>query len=86
MAGGKARKSGFLELRQLFGRSRRRRQCRPPKPLPLAIGLTVAFVCVSRKRKARALKTRDGCYILLDPRIARRIQTAASPCDARRRR
>ena len=43
----------------------------------------VAFVCVSRKRKARALKTRDGCYILVDPRIARRIQAAANPGGAR---
>ena len=45
----------------------------------------VAFVCVSRKRRARALKTRDGCYILVDPRIARRIQAVANPCDATRR-
>ena len=37
-----------------------------------------AFVCVSRKRRARALVTRDGCYILVDPRIARRIQAAAA--------
>ena len=44
----------------------------------------VAFVCVSRKRKARALKTRDGCYILVDPRIARRIQATANPGGARR--
>ena len=38
----------------------------------------VAFVCVSRKRKARALRTRDGCYILVDPGIVRQIQAAAS--------
>lgn len=38
----------------------------------------VAFVCVSRKRRARALVTRDGCYILVDPRIARWIQSAAT--------
>ena len=38
----------------------------------------VAFVCVSRKRRARALMTRDGCYILVDPRIARRIQAVAA--------
>lgn len=38
----------------------------------------VAFVCVSRKRRARALVTRDGCYILVDPRIARWIQAAAT--------
>ena len=38
----------------------------------------VAFACLSRKRKARALKTRDGCYILVDPHIARRIQAAAA--------
>ena len=37
-----------------------------------------AFVCVSRKRKARAFKTRDGCYILIDPRIARRIEAAVT--------
>ena len=43
----------------------------------------VAFVCLSRKRKARAFRTRDGCYILVDPRIARRIQ-AACPAEARR--
>ena len=44
----------------------------------------VAFACVSRKRKARAFKTRDGCYLLVDPRIARRIQAAAGGADARR--
>ena len=38
----------------------------------------VAFVCVSRKRRARALRTRDGCYILVDPGIARQIQAAVS--------
>lgn len=43
----------------------------------------MAFVCLSRKRNARALKTRDGCYILVDPRIARRIQAVANPCDTR---
>ena len=46
----------------------------------------VAFVCVSRKRKARAFKTRDGCYILVDPRIARRIQAAVKPFDSRQLR
>ena len=38
----------------------------------------VAFACLSRKRRARALKTRDGCYILVDPRIASRIQAIAA--------
>lgn len=38
---------------------------------------SVAFVCVSRKRKASAFKTHNGCYILVDPRIARRIRNAA---------
>ena len=42
---------------------------------------SVAFVCVSRKRKARAFKTHDGCYILVDPRIARRIRAAAASSD-----
>ena len=45
----------------------------------------VAFVCVSRKRRARALRTRDGCYILVDPRIARWIQVVANSRDATRR-
>ena len=41
----------------------------------------VAFACLSRKRRARAFKTRDGCYIFLDPAIVRRIQAviAAPP-------
>ena len=34
----------------------------------------VGFLCLSRKRKARAFITNDGCYILLDPRVARQIQ------------
>jgi len=34
----------------------------------------VAFVCVTRKRRARAMETRDGYLLLLDPRIARRIE------------
>ncbi len=38
----------------------------------------VAFACLSRKRRARALMTRDGCYILVDPHIARRIQAIAA--------
>ena len=38
----------------------------------------VAFACLSRKRRARALMTRDGCYILVDPHIARRIQAFAA--------
>lgn len=37
---------------------------------------SVAFVCVSRKQKALAFRTHDGCYILVDPRIARRIRSA----------
>ena len=45
----------------------------------------VAFVCVSRKRRARALRTRDGCYILVDPRIASRIQAAVSTSGPTRR-
>ena len=44
----------------------------------------VAFVCVSRKRTARAFRTHDGCYILVDPRVARHIQAAAATSgDAR---
>ena len=38
----------------------------------------VAFACLSRKRRARALMTRDGCYILVDPHVARRIQAIAA--------
>ncbi len=38
----------------------------------------VAFVCLSRKRKARAFKTHDGLYILIDPRIAREIEAAVA--------
>ncbi|MXY06312.1 MAG: hypothetical protein F4171_16565 [Gammaproteobacteria bacterium] len=38
----------------------------------------VAFACLSRKRRARALMTRDGCYLLVDPHIARRIQAIAA--------
>ena len=38
----------------------------------------VAFVCLSGKRKARTLKTHDGFYILVDPRIARKIEAAAT--------
>ena len=38
----------------------------------------VAFACLSRKRRARALMTRDGCYILVDPHVARRIQAFAA--------
>ena len=38
----------------------------------------VAFACLSRKRRARVLKTRDGCYILVDPQVARRIQAIAT--------
>ena len=37
-----------------------------------------AFVCLSGKRKARALKTHDGFYILVDPRIARKIEAAVT--------
>ena len=45
----------------------------------------LAFVCVSRKRAARAFRTHDGCYILVDPRVARHIQAAAATSgDARR--
>ena len=35
---------------------------------------SVAFVCLSRKRRARALTTRDGYTLMLDPGIARRIE------------
>lgn len=42
----------------------------------------VAFVCLTRKRRARAFKTRDGCYILLDPGIARQIQAAIGALPA----
>lgn len=34
---------------------------------------TVAFACLSRKRNARALESRDGYVLLLDPKVARRI-------------
>lgn len=34
---------------------------------------SVAFACLSRKHNARALKSRDGYLLLLDPRVARRI-------------
>lgn len=35
---------------------------------------TVAFVCLTRKRRARAVTTRDGYCLLLDPWLARRIE------------
>lgn len=35
---------------------------------------SVAYVCVSRKQRARMIETRDGYYLLLDPGIARRIE------------
>lgn len=35
---------------------------------------SVAFACLSRKRRARAIETRDGYVLLLDPGVARRIQ------------
>lgn len=34
---------------------------------------SVAFACLSRKRNARALESRDGYLLLLDPRVARKI-------------
>jgi len=33
-----------------------------------------AFACLSRQHRARALTTRDGCRVLLDPGVARRLQ------------
>ncbi len=34
---------------------------------------SVAFACLSRKHNARALQSRDGYLLLLDPKVARRI-------------
>lgn len=39
---------------------------------------SVAFVCVSRKRHARALSTKDGVRLVLDPGLARQIASAAA--------
>lgn len=33
-----------------------------------------AFACLSRQHRARAFTTRDGCRVLLDPGVARRLQ------------
>ncbi|MCR9262370.1 MAG: PH domain-containing protein [Pseudomonadaceae bacterium] len=39
---------------------------------------SVAFACVSRKRHARALSTKDGVRLVLDPGLARQIASAAA--------
>ena len=44
---------------------------------------SVAFVCLTRKRRARAFKTHDGCYLVLDPHIARRIEAVAHATNIR---
>ena len=33
----------------------------------------LAFVCLTRKHRARAIATKDGRYLVLDPRVARNI-------------
>ncbi len=38
---------------------------------------SVAFACVSRKRHARALSTKDGVRLVLDPGLARLIASSA---------
>ncbi|XOV85520.1 MAG: hypothetical protein ACFHXK_10470 [bacterium] len=38
---------------------------------------SVAFACISRKRHARALSTKDGVRLILDPGLARLIASTA---------
>lgn len=35
---------------------------------------TLAFVCLTRRERARAIATKDGRYLLLDPGIARSLE------------
>ena len=39
---------------------------------------SVAFACVSRKRHARAISTKDGVRLVLDPGLARLIASTAA--------
>lgn len=47
---------------------------------------SVAFACVTRKRRAQAFKIRKGLYLVVDPALARQIQVAANAaCSLKRK-